>query len=357
MKRTDKPKKVSALSNQMKETIKKKKAKAKEKKKDYDGNDELMVSTGSTLLDLAISGGRKRGGGIPTGIFVEVFGPKAAGKTVLLCEIAGGVQRGGGEVMFKDPEARLNKQFARMFDLDVSKLDYDTPNTVPEVFKPIREWEPEDTSKINGVFADSLAALSTDMEMEDKDQYGMRRAKEFSEELRKTCRILTERNLLLVGSNQVRVNTDAGPFGQKYSAPGGEALAFYASLRLQFKYTTKITKQRTIQGKTVKKTIGVQSTVYVEKSSVWQPYNEATLTILFDYGIDDIRENLQFLKDYTKASVYTLDGQSLHKSMDSAIELVEQEGPSAIKLLRNEVIDLWGEIQDKFKSERKPKLR
>ena len=76
----------------------------KEKKK-YDGNDEVMISTGSTLLDLAISGGRKRGGGLPGGILVEIFGPSGCGKTVLLCEIAGGVQRQKGKIMFRDPEA------------------------------------------------------------------------------------------------------------------------------------------------------------------------------------------------------------------------------------------------------------
>lgn len=358
MKRTEKKKKkstLSALSGQMK----KKAGKKTKTEKEYEGNTELMVSTGSTLLDLAISGGRIRGGGIPTGIFVEAFGPKAAGKTVLLCEIAGSVNRGGGEVMFKDPEARLNEQFARMFGLEVDKIDYDTPNTVPEVFRPIRSWEPENDKVINGIFADSLAALSTDMEMDNKDgdKMGMRRAKEFSEELRRTCRILKEKNMLLVGSNQVRVNMDAGPFGQKYSAPGGEALAFYASLRLQFKYTTKITKKKTIRGKTVKKVVGVQSNIFVEKSSVWQPYNEATLTILFDYGIDDIRENLQYIKDFSKSNVYSLDGQDLHAHMDEAIAMVEEQGPDAIELLKEETIDLWEEVQDKFKIERKPKSR
>ena len=79
------------------------------KKKD---NTDVMISTGSTLLDLAISGTAIRGGGLAGGIFVEIFGPSGSGKTVLLSEIAGGVQRQGGQVMFHDPEARLNKTFA-----------------------------------------------------------------------------------------------------------------------------------------------------------------------------------------------------------------------------------------------------
>jgi len=69
--------------------------------------------------------------------------------------------------------------------------------------------------------------------MEDKDGMGMRRAKEFSEECRKTCRVIADKNFLMVCSNQVRQNADAGPFGQKYRTPGGEAIGFYASLRLR----------------------------------------------------------------------------------------------------------------------------
>lgn len=353
MKRTNQKKKVSALAKQMK----KKSGSAKKKKKEYDGNDELMVSTGSTLLDLAISGGRVRGGGIPAGIFVEIFGPSSSGKTVLLCEIAGAVQRQGGEVMFKDPEARLNKQFAKIFDLDVDEIDYDTPDTIPEVFEPIRSWEPKNTNVINGIFSDSLAALSTDMEMDDKDKYGMRRAKEFSEELRKTCRILPKKNMLLVGSNQIRTNVDAGPFGRKDSAPGGKALEFYASLRLRFVYSKKIKKKKTVHGKKVERVIGIETEIEVDKSSVWEPYHSAPIIILFDYGIDDIRANLQFIKDYSKNTVYTLGGEKLHKSMEKSILAVEEQGKEAIIQLREEVIDLWEEIQEKFKNKRKPKPR
>lgn len=353
MKRTSKK---NDLSGQMKKA-----AKESEEKElfggQYPGNDEIMISTGSTLLDLAISGGRKRGGGIPGGIFVEIFGPSSAGKTVLLCEIAGSVQRLGGQVMFKDPEARLNKQFAKMFGIDVDKIDYDTPNTVPEVFAPIRDWKPKSKGKVNGIFADSLAALSTDMELADKDKYGMRRAKEFSEELRKTCRTLKDRNMVLVASNQIRTNVDAGMFEEKHKAPGGHAPEFYSSLRLRFSSPAKIKKKKKIKGKDFQKVIGVKTRIEVYKSSVWQPYNIAEVTILFDYGVDDIRANLQFLKDYSSNTVYHLDGQDLHKSMNKSIAEVENMGKEGVQLLKNEVIDLWEEIQSKFKVERKQKIR
>ncbi len=323
--------------------------------KKLDGNTERVISTGSTLLDLSISGGRVKQGGVPGGILVEIFGPSSSGKTVLLCEMAGGVQRNGGAVMFKDPEARLNKQFAKLFDLHLDTVDYSAPNTIPEVFKPVREWEPKPVKPgaINGVFADSLAALSTDMEMDEKDAYGMRRAKEFSEELRKTCRILTEKNLLMVCSNQIRQNIDAGAYAQKYISPGGKAIEFYSSLRLRMLGVEKIKRMTKVAGKEVTRVVGVKSDIEVSKSSVWKPFHQATITILFDYGIDDVRDNLQYIKSYTGETVYCLGGIKLSKSIDEAIDMIEQDGNEG--KLKQEVVELWHEIESRFKSERKPK--
>jgi RecA/RadA recombinase len=341
------------ISDQMKRKVEEDEKPKRTKK--LDGSTERIISTGSTLLDLSISGGRVEQGGLPGGILVEIFGPSSSGKTVLLCEIAGGVQREGGAVMFSDPEARLNKQFAKLFDLDVSRIEYSVPNTIAEVFKPVREWEPKSPKPgaINGVFTDSLAALSTEMEMDEKDAYGMRRAKEFSEELRKTCRILTEKNLLMVCSNQIRQNIDAGAYGQKYISPGGKAIEFYSSLRLRMLGVEKIKRVTKVAGKEVTRIVGVKSDIEVSKSSVWKPFHQSTVTILFDYGIDDVRDNLQYIKTYTGETVYCMGGMKLSKSIEEAISIVEEDGGEA--KLKKEVIELWHEIESKFKSERKPK--
>jgi len=326
--------------------------------KEYDGNFGTVISTGSTLLDLAISGGRVRGGGLPGGILVEIFGPSGAGKTVMLCEIAGAIQRKDGNILFHDPEARLNKQFAQLFDMDTDIIDYSNPDTVTEVFQQVRDWDPKSTKSINGIFTDSLAALSTDMEMEKKegDKMGMRRAKEFSEELRKTCRIIKNKNLLMVCSNQVRVNVDAGPYGQKYTTPGGESVAFYSSLRLRAMKPEKIKQKAKVAGKEVTRVIGVETEIEVFKSSIWKPYRTASLYILFDYGIDDIRANLQFIKNYTKNTVFTLGDLKLDVSLEKSIRMIEED-KSAIKKLKNQTIDLWEEIEAKFESNRRPKQR
>ena len=348
--------------------VKKHSEKKPEKKPEFDGNAETMISTGSTLLDLAISGRRIHGGGIPGGIMVEIFGPSGCGKTVLLSEIAGATQRQGGEIMFRDPEGRLNKQFAKLLDLDVDVIEYDTPDKVPQVFKSIREWEPKTKNHIHGIFADSLAALSTDLEMENEegDKMGMRRAKEFSEECRKTCRILTQKNYLLVCSNQVRQSNET--YGPKYKSPGGEAIGFYSSLRLRCNAPQKVKKKKTIKGKEVSRVVGVEVTVEVFKSSVWKPYREADVYILFDYGIDDVRANLQFMKKYgPKTKVqddkgeekdytgYSLNGDKLGPGIDDAIAVIEEDGRE--QELKEAVIETWTELEEKFHTARKPKRR
>lgn len=353
MKRT-KTKKSLRLSEQMKRKV----STTTVKKTEYDGDVKTIISTGSTLLDLAISGGRVRGGGIPGGILVEVFGPASTGKTVLLCECAGDVQRKQGQVMFRDPEGRLNKQFARMFGLDTDEMDYSNPDTVPEVFAAVREWNPKPKSNIHGVFADSLAALSTDMEMDkaEGDKMGMRRAKEFSEELRKTCRVLAQANYLMVCSNQIRQSMEM--YGPKYRSPGGEAIGFYSSLRLRTAFASreaKIKRIARVAGKEVKRTVGVNIEVEVFKSSVWNPYHVAPVTILFDYGIDDIRQNLQFIKDHTRNTTYMVGDRKLDVSMNKSIRIIEDE--DLIEELREEVIDLWERIESKFRSDRKTKIR
>lgn len=320
------------------------------------GSDTHIISTGSTLLDLAISGGRFPRGGIPSGILVEIFGPASSGKTVMLCELAGAVQRSGGAVMFRDPEARLNNQFAKLFGFEVEQADYAQPDTVTELFEPIKKWEPKnENGGINGVFADSLAALSTELEMESGDKYGLRRAKEFSEQCRLTCRVLAQRNLLMVCSNQVRQNIDAGPFEQKYKSPGGEAIAFYSSLRLRCHSPRKIHRERKIGKGTVRRVVGVETLVEVYKSSVAQPYRTAPVSILYDYGVDDIRANLEFVKQALGATSYRVGEQSLGDALDRAIGKVEEGNLEAD--LKQQTIELWHEIEEKFKVERAGKRR
>jgi recombination protein RecA len=325
----------------------------------YDGDFGKVISTGSTLLDLNISGGRVRGGGIPGGVFVEVFGPSGSGKTVLLSEIAGDVQRKGGDTRFDDPEARLNAQFAIMFGFKIKEENYSCPDKVTEVFEAIRKWKPKPirTGAINGIFTDSLAALSTAMEMEndDGDPFGGRRAKEFSEGLRKTCRLIKDKNYIHVCSNQVREVIGATKYQEKTKSPGGKALEFYPSLRLRFNTPSKMKLEKKIAGKDRTRIVGVETTIDVFKSSIWKPFRSADVSIIFDYGIDDIRQNLQYIKDYTSNKTYMLEGQPLSNDIKKAIQMIERDN---LELrLKEEVIDLWEEIENQFSTHRKSKRR
>jgi recombination protein RecA len=347
-------KKEEPLSKQMKQKVET----PIKKEGEYDGDFGNTISTGSTLLDLAISGGRVRGGGLPGGILVEVFGPSGSGKTILLSEIAGNVQKQKGEIMFHDPEARLNTQFALMFGLHIDKdKNYSRPDKVTEVFETVRKWKPENEKVINGIFTDSLAALSTQMEMENDegDPFGGRRAKEFSEGLRKTCRIIADKNYLMVCSNQVREVIGATQYQVKTKSPGGKALEFYPSLRLEFSSPTKIKLEKQIVGKKQTRITGVETTISVFKSSIWKPFRSAVVSVIFDYGIDNLKDSLQYIKDNTENTTYTLKGEKLSNELYKAIKIVEDS--NAENDLREEVINLWEEIEEKFVQERKPKTR
>ncbi len=325
----------------------------------FEGNTEVMISTGSTLLNLAISGGRVYGGGITPGVMVVAYGPSGSGKTVLACEVAGDIQRKGGSVNYNDSEARLNKNFSKVFDLVYDKINYKKPNTISEAFQPLYKWEPDTPDQVNGYIIDSLAALSTDLEMDNDegDKMGMKRAKDFSEHLRKGARKITDNNYLLFCTNQIRQKVDAQKFERKDINPGGKAIEFYASLILRFTNASKIQIEKSITGtgKKVKRTIGIKTTIEVVKSSIWKPFRSAPVIIYFNYGIDDIEANLQYVKDYTSNKTYTVKNRNLGNSMAKAVAIVEKNNLE--KKLKKQVISLWEEIESKFEETRKSKVR
>lgn len=353
MKRKVNPKKKTNLGNQL-EKHANKKIKPKRKR---EGDFSLVTRTGSTLLDLAISGEIVRGGGIPCSIIVEITGPSSTGKTGLLSEIAGQIQKSGGDYLLDDPEARFNKFFAKMFGFKLDPIKYKTSDTVTELFENIRKWVPKPKNKnaINAIFADSLAALSTELEMsESGDKMGTRRAKEFSEQLRKTTRLIKKKKYLIIATNQMRENINA-MFGKKNKATGGKGIEYYSSLILETNIPKghKIKEKIKYKGKDITRVIGININVEVFKSSIGKPYRSAPITIIFDYGIDDIRQNLQFLKNYTKSSIYTIGNIKLKKSMKDSIAIVEKQNLE--KKLREEVINLWEDIESKFETKRKNK--
>jgi recombination protein RecA len=312
------------------------------------------LSTGSTLLDLAISGMRKRGGGIPTGTVIEIFGPSSSGKTGILAELAASAQALGGEILFQDPEGRLDKEYCEIYGVYITPEIHLMPDTVTEMIERIWTWEPTKKDNIINIQCiDSLAALSTKLEMEDEDKMGMRRAKEFSQGLRKVTRKIRKENWIIACSNQER-ESDKG-----VTTPGGRAVPYYSDIRIRVyprftggKYIKK--KVKLTSGKEVEKTIGIISECHIVKSSVDDPFRSAEIYILFGYGIDDIRANLQYIKDINKDTTYIVNEKSF-VSMDKAIDYVEKNN---LELeVKEKVIDLWEEVEKSFKFERKKKER
>lgn len=314
---------------------------------------DKVVSTGSTLLDLAISGGRVRGGGLPPGILVEVYGPSGSGKTSVLAEICASAQLRGGKVRFRDPESRLDQEYARIYGVNIAEdfFDYGRPDTVKELFDDLWDWKPEsEDGNINVYAADSIAALSTDMEMDDWDKRGQKQAKDFSQALRKSARLIGRQDLLVVFTNQVRQGE------MTEVTPGGKALEFYSSLRIRVGQKAMIKKEAKLKsGKEVEKVIGIESSCYVKKSTVDDPYRTVPIQIIFNRGIDDVRANLQYIKDMMKGKVYECPDGKTYQSLDKAVVYVEENKQQ--RKLRKQVILLWEEAEALFEQKRLPKVR
>ena len=312
-----------------------------------------VLSTGSTLLDLAISGNRIHGGGVPPGIMVEVSGQESTGKSAVLAEICSHTQsrKPKGDVVYADPEGRFDAEYRRIYKVELPRDKYYRPDTVTGLFDIYDKWQPK--GKGISVFAtDSLAALSTEKEMEDGDKMGMRRAKEFSEALRKYARRIAEDNRLFICSNQMR----EGQWGKV--TPGGYAVRFYSSLRIQLfraKGWRVVRTRKAPSGKEIQRQVAIITEAEVIKSSIDAPFRTAPVYIEFGYGIDDVRANLQWLKDMTKNTAFGIDKQTSSQRMDVAIQRVEDNDREGD--LREEVITTWHELDELFAIDRKPKTR
>lgn len=341
---------IPKLSKQVK--VKAKKS-VKEQIKEPEEN-RNYISTGSTLLDLAISGEIIKGGGIRGGTTVVAYGPSGGGKTALACEVAGNIARQGGELKYRDSEGRLDAKFAKNFGFDVADVDLKKTRTVSTTFEDIPKWKP-DNSKINGYIIDSLASLSTEMELEDGDKMGMRRPKEFSEWFRKCTVPVGDNNIILFCTNQIRENVDAGKYQRKDINPGGKAIEFYASLILRLSAIKKVKKEFKFGKKVKNETIGMEATIEIDKSSIGKPHRSAPIIIYFDYGIDDIRANLQYVKDYTGEAWYQIKDLKLSNSMDKAVGMVEEQGLE--RKLQKQVISIWEEYEATTTTQRKEKKR
>jgi len=139
------------------------------------------------------------------------------------------------------------------------------------------------------------------------------------------------------------------------TTPGGFAVPYHSSIRIRVAQKSKIEKKKKLKsGKVVNKTIGIFSECLIKKSSVDDEYRTAPLYIIFGVGIDDVRGNLQYIKDMEKLSKYRAVDKE-YMAMDAAIAYIEENNLE--EELREEVIDLWEEVENTFKTKRKKKVR
>lgn len=316
---------------------------------------DRMLSTGSTLLDLSISGRKVRGGGLPRGIMVEVSGVESTGKTAIVGEIISAAKNKDGSAKVCDPEGRFSVEYQKTFGIQLKENEYSRPDTVWEMFDLYDAFKPKGSTGLHIFACDSLAALSTEMEMKNRDKMGMKRAKDFSEGFRKYARRIADSDGIFLCSNQVRESDG------HLITPGGRAIRFYASLRIQLTRgypSWKVMRNRKIKlgGKEKEHSlqVGVISQARIIKSSIDAPFREAPLYIEFGYGVDDVRANLQWLKDMLGTTTYGL-GNTAAKGLDKAIQKIEDADME--DELRDTVIDTWDELMDNFEIDRKPKRR
>lgn len=253
------------------------------------------VSTGSTLLDLAISNRKK--GGLPVGRIVEISSQEAAGKSLICAHILAETQKMGGYGVLIDTENAAAPQFWESVGLNIRDLGYVPLNTVESIFAKIEEVigivRKHDEKQLVTIVVDSLSQASSDTEMESehgKDGYNTSKAIIISKACRKITGLIGRQRILVVFVNQLRMNLAAVGHQDKWVVPGGKAMAFAASVRLRLSNMGKLKGAG-------QKIIGNKCKAVVTKNRMGPPHRNALFEIHYDSGIQDLTSWLDFLKE------------------------------------------------------------
>ena len=268
------------------------------------------ISTGALTLDIALGIG-----GIPRGRIIEIFGPESSGKTTLVLHIIAQAQKAGGYAAFIDAEHALDPAYARKIGVNLDDLLVSQPDSGEEALNIADQLVRSNTLDV--VVVDSVAALAPRAELEGQmgDSHVGLQARLMSQAMRKLAGALSKSRCICLFTNQIREKIGV-MFGNPETTPGGRALKFYASVRLEVR---RISTLKDAAGVAV----GNRTKVKVVKNKVAPPFTEAEFDILYSEGISwassVVDAATQFNLIEKRGSWLSFEGKQIGQGRDAAI--------------------------------------
>jgi recombination protein RecA len=284
--------------------------------------DIQVVSTGSLGLDIALGVG-----GLPRGRVVEIYGPESSGKTTLTLQVIAEMQKIGGTAAFIDAEHALDVQYASKLGVNVPELLISQPDTGEQALEIADALVR--SGSIDMIVIDSVAALVPKAEIEGEmgDSLPGLQARLMSQALRKLTGTIKRTNCLVIFINQIRMKIGV-MFGNPETTTGGNALKFYASVRLDIRRIGSIKKNDEV--------IGNETRVKVVKNKVSPPFREAVFDILYGEGISRQGEVIDLgvqAKIVDKAGAwYSYNGERIGQGKDNAREFLRENPEIALEI-------------------------